>query len=76
MTTTTRLEATRLETRIPEGRKVPGLEYGAHVSGEGWSGYYVRPVGSARWGVARQTPASNEVYDTDAEIVEAIGDEM
>lgn len=70
--------AVMLNTRIPEEGTVQGLEYGAHVSrpNEGWSGYYVRPAGTERWGVARLTPASDEVYDTDEEIVDAIAEEI
>lgn len=64
-----------LNTRIPEHR-VEGLEYGAHVTGRGWSGYYVRPVGDERWGVARETPASDETYESDNEIVAAIRTEL
>jgi len=80
MSTQTRIDddAVMLETRIPESYRVPGLEYGAHVSGNGWSGYYVRPVDrySDKWGVARLTPASDECYDTDEEIVGAIETEL
>ena len=67
-----------LRTRIPCQRRVEGLEYGGHVnrSGEGWEGYYVRPVGTEQYGVCRTTPASDEVYGTDEEIVSAIRDEL
>ena len=67
-----------LDTRIPESRKVEGLEYGANVSMTGWAGYYVRPEGSGEWGVVRLTPASDELVGdgTDAEIVAAIREEL
>lgn len=60
-------DAAILDTCIPEGHKVEGLEYGAHVSrtASGWSGYYVRPVGTETWGVARLTPAGDELPDCD-----------
>lgn len=64
------------ETRIPEGRRVGGLEYGAHVSQEGWAGYYVRPQQSTRWLVARTTQASDELLASDRAIVRAIRDEI
>lgn len=66
-------DAVELSVMIPEGRTVAGLEYGAHLSGDGWSGYYVRPVGCQTWGYARQTPASDECYEDD-EIVKAISE--
>ena len=73
-----------LHTRVPEHRKVDGLEYGAHVSMSmnGWSGYYVRPEGMIPWGIARLTPASDELVlpedgeTQDEAIVEAIRDEL
>ena len=67
-------DAIMLTTRIPEGRSVAGLTYGAHVSGQGWSGYYVEISGV--WGVARQTPADDELEDDDRAICEAIADEL
>jgi len=70
----------RLWARVPESHRVDGLEYGAHVSRpyEGWSGYYVRPEGTWRWGIARLTPASDDLpgQGTDCEIVEAIATEI
>lgn len=69
-------DAVMLDTRIPETHQVEGLEYGRHLSGTGWSGYYVRPEGVEHWGIARQTPASDEIHDSDAEIVEAIREEI
>lgn len=68
-----------LRTRIPEGRRaVRGLEYGAHVSrpDKGWSGYHVRPEGTEAWGICRQTPAEDEVLELDAEVVDAIREEL
>lgn len=58
-------DAVMLSTRIPEGHRVDGLTYGAHVSRIGWCGYYVHLPGSDRWGVARMTPASNELPEPD-----------
>jgi len=60
-----------LDTRIPEHRSVPGLQYGAHVSRPGWTGYYVNATGS-RWVIARQTPADNELVGDDWAILGAI----
>ena len=54
-----------LDTRIPEAPTVVGLEYGAHVSMVGWAGYYVRPERGTLWGIARLTPASDELADPD-----------
>lgn len=65
-----------LETRIPEGYSVNNLEYGTFLSGNGRSGHYVRPVGTRTWGVAWQTPASDELLDSDEEIVAAIAGEL
>lgn len=74
-----------LDTRIPEAHKVEGLEYGAHVSqtAHGWCGYYVRPEGTEQWGLARLTPASDELVEPedddqtqDEAIVAAIADEL
>ncbi len=64
-----------LETRIPEGAPVPGLEYGAHYSepARGWTGYHVRgDCTGGRWVICRQTPASDELED---DIIEAIREE-
>lgn len=80
-------DAVMLSTRIPEDRHVEGLRYGAHVSqgGQGWSGYYVTVDDGQTWGVARLTPADDELEqrdeddedDTqDAAIVRAIRAEM
>lgn len=50
-----------LQTRIPEGRRVAGLERGAHVATQyGWSGRYVR-IGQGCWHLARLTPAEDEL---------------
>ena len=56
-------DAKLLETRIPEAGCLAGLQYGAHVSRPGRSGYYVRPEGTDRWGFAWLTPASDELVD-------------
>lgn len=77
-------DAVVLDTRIPESRRIDGLEYGAHVSRttRGWSGYYVRPAGTDRWGVARLTPDDGELPQTqdgetaDEAVVRAIAAEM
>ena len=79
-------DAVILNTRIPESGRVDGLDYGAHVSmtAQGWCGYYVRPAGTNRWGVARLTPASNELVEPDEDcgetqdeaIVRAIREEL
>lgn len=55
-----------LSCRIPEGRTVRGLEYGAHVSFVGGTGYYVRPRKGhgGKWAIAQQTPASDELPGT------------
>jgi hypothetical protein len=62
-------DAVMLSTRIPEDHKVEGLRYGAHISqsGQGWSGYYVSVDDGETWGVARLTPASDELVDIDDE---------
>jgi len=39
-------DARVLDTRIPE-HYVEGLDYGRHVTTPRWTGYYVRPAGSA-----------------------------
>lgn len=69
-------DAKVLSTRIPEGRRVAGLKYGAHVSQSmsGWCGYYVC-IGD-KWGVARMTPADDELVGDDNAIVAAIADEL
>lgn len=67
MTTQTYIGTTPvLSTRIPEGRGVRGLQYGAHVSLPGSTGYYVRPARGhgGKWAVARQTPADDELPGT------------
>lgn len=67
-----------IHTRIPE-RPVQGLEYGAHYSAPdgSWSGYYVRPAGSELpMVVARTTPATDELEDSDEAIVKAIQTEL
>lgn len=71
-------DAVILDTRIPESHRVEGLEYGRHVSlpHRGRSGYYVRPEGTEQWALAYLTPASDELHDTDAEIAEAIREEI
>jgi hypothetical protein len=71
------INAPILATRIPEGRAVEGLEYGAHYSSRGWTGYHVRPTGSGLpFGVARQTPASDELEESDEATVGEIGTEL
>lgn len=65
-----------IKTRIPEGHRVPGLEYGAHFSWVGWTGYHVRPEGTADWVIAQQTPAANELVGDDAAVLAAIEDEV
>ena len=51
-----------LDTRIPEHHPVNDLEYGRHVSTPRWTGYYVRPVGSALpFMVARMDPTVDEL---------------
>lgn len=75
MTTTTITDAVRLQTRIPEGREIPGLTYGSHVSAPGRSGYHVQIDGS-EWGVAWLTPSQDELAGSDEEIVEAISAEL
>lgn len=73
-------EAVKLETRIPERRKVEGLHYGAHISQSmyGWCGYYVRLEDGEKWGIARLTPAGDELPGdgTDEDIIDAISSEL
>ena len=75
-------DAKLLETRIPEGEHLDGLEYGSHVSRTGRSGYYVRPEGTDRWGLAWLTPAGDELEDPEDDetqeeaIVRAITEEL
>jgi hypothetical protein len=73
-------DAVKLETRIPENRKVAGLHYGAHISQTmyGWCGYYVRLADGGTWGIARLTPASDELPGdgSDEDIIEAITAEL
>ena len=64
-----------LSTRIPAARRVTGLQYGAHVAKYGWDGYYVSLDGE-QWGIARLTPASDELEDGDEAIVAAIHAEL
>lgn len=76
-------DAVMLTTRIPEGRKVRGLRYGACLTGIGGQGdgYYVTLDGEA-WGVARLTPADDELPDADEDetqdeaIVRAVTEEI
>ncbi|MCG5527349.1 MULTISPECIES: hypothetical protein [Halorhodospira] len=67
-----------LQTRIPEHRTVAGLTYGAHVSGPGWSGYWVTSGTVPAWGIARQTPASDELPGDgdDRDVRDAIVEEL
>jgi len=52
-------DARVLDTRIPE-HYVEGLDYGRHVTTPGWTGYYVRPKGSALpFMVARMDPEAD-----------------
>lgn len=62
-----------LRTFIPSRRQVPGLEYGAHASHDGYDCYYVRPKDTERWGLARDTSADDEL---EADIVAAIRAEI
>ena len=75
---TTNWETPILETRIPEGRAVPGLEYGAHYQppDRRWSGYYVRTAYCPQWGIARETPASDELAGGDRAILLALDEEL
>lgn len=67
----------QITTRLPESRHVEGLEYGRHVSGNGWSGYFVRPADSyLPMKMARLTPAGDELEGDDDEIVAAIEAEL
>ena len=74
MAITMTIDAIDLATRIPEIGKVRGLEYGAHYTGHGWCGYYVRPRRGhgGRWGVARMTPDSDELVGSSRAILAAI----
>ena len=54
-------DAVILTTRVPEGPAVPGLEYGALIARQGGAWRYVRPEGGPTWGLARETPASDEL---------------
>ena len=64
-------------TRIPEGRAIEGLEYGAHFARQGWTGYHVRPAGSGlSFDIARQAPAADGLEESDAATVEAIRAEV
>lgn len=67
-----------LTTRIPEGRVVEGLIYGAHVSrsSQGRSGYYVTTPLAPRWGVAWLTPERDVVSQEDEDIVDDIAGEL
>ena len=66
-----------LTTRIPEGRHVDGLDYGARVTRDGWSGCYVRPADcSLPYAVARLTPADNELPGDDTAVVDAVEAEL
>jgi len=76
MTTTDTGDTREIWTRIPEHGTVAGLEYGAHVSRPGWSGYHVRPEGTDEWVIARMTPADDELVGDDAEIVTMIAREI
>jgi len=65
------------QTRIPQGRRVRGLTYGAFTSRNmsGWEGYYVAPL-PGRWLISRTTPAADELVGTDAEILAALRSEL
>jgi len=76
MTTTHTGDTREIRTLIPEGHRVDGLEYGAHVSFSGWSGHYVRPEDTDEWVIARMTPADDELVGDDAEIVTMIAREI
>lgn len=75
MSTTETGDTPILDTRIPEGRTIPGVEYGAHISGPGWSGRYVRTGTCPQWGIAL-TPASDELAGDDRDILLALDDEL
>lgn len=68
-----------LKTRIPEGRKVRGLEYGRLVTTPGRAYYVVRPARrhGGQWAMAALTPASDELpgTGTDRAIMAAIRNE-
>ena len=71
-----------LRTHIPERHRVDGLQYGAHVSGSGWTGYYVWLNDDGPRGIARLTPADDELPEPDEDetqdeaIVRAISEEL
>ena len=74
----TAADAAILTTRLPDWQQVPGLEYGALISRSGGAWRYVRPEGGATWGLARETPASDELPgDGDpSAILEAVAAEL
>lgn len=65
-----------LATRIPESHHLDGLHYGSHAGRQGGCGYHVRMPDGNVWGVARLTPADDELVGDDDEIVAAIADEL
>lgn len=67
-----------LMTTIPEREIIDGLEYGAHISGAGKSGYYVRPLSrkDLPMGVAWMRPDGDFESDDITAIVQSITDEL
>jgi len=70
-----------IQSRIPEHRAVDGLEYGAHVSRPGLSGYHVRLIAAdsdAPWVIALQTPDDDALPGDgcDMDIIEGIREEV
>lgn len=72
MSTVTYTDVPHLRSHIPEGRRLDGLEYGAHVSMVGGAGYHIRPEGTRQWYVARMAP----IDDDDADMLRDIVDEI
>lgn len=72
-------EIKRLRTKLPESRRVRGLEYGSIVTTPVCNFYYVRPRRrhGGKWGLAQITPARDELPDTgsDRSIMRAIREE-
>ena len=70
--------STRVSTRIPEGRKVDGLDYGAIETAPEGSRYWVRPSGWTEWVSAALTPSIDELAGdgTDEDIVDALVEEL
>jgi len=61
-------DAPVLDTRIPDHHAVDGLDYGRHVTTPRWTGYYIRPTGSALpFMVARLDPTADDPDLTELE---------